>query len=134
MVAMSTATFTNKHAGPTRGARTRRAPATTTSIVANGRHPAARDVDVENFVIRIPGVDDRQLLAELAERAGAETPSGGLLVAANDGHLLAALSTATGEALVEPTQSGTTAEAILRCRLAQLRRRRTRLRRPGTPS
>jgi hypothetical protein len=132
---MSTATVSNSQTTHPGRARSRRAPARPTPLASRQRQGAGVSSEhVDEIVIRIPGALDAQPLAELAERAGAGAPLGGLMVAAQDGRLVAAISTATGEALVEPSPAGSAGEGILRHRVAQLRRRRTRLRRPGTPS
>jgi hypothetical protein len=130
---MTTATISNKQATHPGRARSRRAPATRGTLSAGQPHAGANELGAD-IVIRIPGAQDAQPLAELAERAGADAPRGGLMVAAQDGRLLAAIATATGEALVDPSAQGAAAEAIVRHRVAHLRRRRTRLRTPGTPS
>jgi hypothetical protein len=115
-------------------ARSRRAPATRTTLASGRRTAGVPSERFDDILIRIPGAHDARPLADLAKRLGADPPQGGLMVAEQDGRLLAAVATGTAEALVDPTPSGAAAEGILRHRIAQLRRRRTRLRRPGTPS
>jgi hypothetical protein len=129
---MST-TISNSQTAHSPRARSRRAPATRTTLASTHR-AAVPSERADDIVIRIPGAQDARPLAELAERVGGAAPQGGLMVAAQNGRLLAAVATGTREALVDPSPSGAAAEAILRHRVAQLHRRRTRLRRPGTPS
>jgi hypothetical protein len=114
-------------------ARSRRAPATQTTRQPRPRQAGSRASGAD-IVVRIPGAQDAHALAELAQRAGAAAPQGGLMVAAQDGRLLAAIGTATGEAIADATPAGCAAEGVLRHRVAQLHRRRTNFRRPGTPS
>ncbi|HEV2980290.1 MAG TPA: hypothetical protein VGX51_02570, partial [Solirubrobacteraceae bacterium] len=116
---MSTTTITNKQSTHPGRARSRRAPATRTTLASGQRQGAvAANERVADIVIRIPGAQDAQPLAQLAERAGADVPHGALMVAAHDAGLLAAVATGTGEALVDPSPAGVAAEGILRHRIA----------------
>jgi hypothetical protein len=132
---MSTAAVSNSQTAHPGRTRSRRAPARPTALPSGQRQsPGVAPERAADIVIRIPGVQDSQPLAELVERTGADAPQGGLMVAAQGARLVAAISTASGETLVDAGPAGAAAEGILRHRVAQLRRRRTRLRRPGTPS
>jgi hypothetical protein len=130
---MTTATLPTKQQMPGPG-RTRRAPAAPTAFSTAQRDlPGVPQQDIERLSIRLAGPADAAAVQELARTTGFSAPSDGAIVAVLDGRLLAAVS-ASGEGLSEPSPSGAAAEAIVRYRLADLRRRRVRLRRPGTPS
>ena len=133
---MSTPTISNSQTAHPGRARSRRAPTRHTTPASTAQHHAASGSyeRVADIVIRIPSAQDATDLAQLAERVGAGAPLGGVMVAVHDGRLLAAVTTDGSEALTDSIPLGAAAEAILRHRVAQLRRRRTRLRRPGTPS
>jgi hypothetical protein len=129
---MTTATLPSKQQAPS-PARTRRVRTQTALSPAQRDLPAAPREDIERLAIRLAGPADAAAVQELARATGCAPPVGGAVVALLDGRVLAAVST-SGEGLSEPTPSGAAAEAIVRYRLADLRRRRVRLRRPGTPS
>jgi hypothetical protein len=80
--------------------------------------------DVEDLVVRIAGRDDGAAIAELATRAGSARPVGALMVAEAGDRLLAAVSLTSGQALSEPTASGSEAQAVVRYTLGRLARRR----------
>jgi hypothetical protein len=80
---------------------------------------------IDRLAVYIAGRDERRSIEELATRAGARRPDGALMVAALDGQLLAAGSLSEGEVVSEPSASGAAAAAIVRYRLASLRRQRS---------
>jgi hypothetical protein len=80
---------------------------------------------IDNLAVYIAGRDERRSIDELATRAGARRPDGALMVAALDGQPLAAGSISDGEVVSEPSASGAAAAAIVRYRLASLRRQRS---------
>jgi hypothetical protein len=106
---------------------------TTTSIdhnsdVAVAESPSlafepGRDEVLDRLVVRIAGRGDRELVADLAARAGLPEPEGALLVGILDGRLLAAVSLTNGAALRESTPNGLAAVAAVRYAVARLHRR-----------
>src|ERR1700736_3233664 len=108
---MTTATISNDQTTYPGRARSRRAPATRTTLASGQREAGGASHErFADIVIRIPGAQDARPLAELAQRADADAPDGGLMVAAQDGRLLAAIATASGEALGGPSPAGAGAE------------------------
>jgi ubiquinone biosynthesis protein UbiJ len=92
--------------------------------------PASRAASVPGEVIDrlsvyLAGRDEAESVQELAKLAGAARPDGALMLAAVDGKLLAAGSISDGQVVNVPSPSGTAAAAVLRYRLAGLRRRRS---------
>lgn len=105
------------------------------SVARNGAgvDRTAIDQDIDNLAVRIAVPDDDRPIAELASRAGAARPSGGLLVGSVGERVLAVASIVSRETLSDPTPSGFAAAAVLRYRIADGVRRRTP-RRAGSPS
>jgi hypothetical protein len=76
----------------------------------------------ERIVIRLTRSGDDRALARLAELADRPAPPSPLLLAEADGSLIAALSTCTGEAILDPFVASDDVVALLRLRAAQLDR------------
>ena len=73
-----------------------------------------------SIVIRRPGPSDDEAVGELVELADRPSPPAPLLLAESDGRLVAAMSTATGEAVSDPFVAAADVIALLRLRAAQL--------------
>jgi hypothetical protein len=78
---------------------------------------------IDRLVVYVAGPHDDPAVAELLARAEQERPDGALMVAAADGALLAAGSLSDGAVVGEPSPSGAAAAAVVRYRIASLRRR-----------
>jgi hypothetical protein len=97
---------------------------------SNGSATVAVPYDViDRLAVYIAGPHEDDSVAELAARAGAVRPDGALMVAAADGKLLAAGSVSRSDVVSELTPAGAAAAAVVRYRIASLRRRQ-RARRP----
>ena len=82
------------------------------------------------ITIRRLGADDDAAVTRLAQLDTARRPRGELIGAVLDGHLVAAISTTTGEAIADPFRRTAEIVEMLRMRLSQLNARptfRTRL-------
>ena len=90
-------------------------------------------VDIDQLIVRVAALGDRDALAELALRAGTERPTGALMVGELDGRLVAAVSLGGRQAVTEPTPSGAAAAAVVRYRVAHLSPRRSTQRGIGSP-
>ena len=66
---------------------------------------------------------DRPALERLAGRDSAAAPTGEVIVAERDGHLVAAISLTTGELISDPFVAAGDARALLQQRAVELRRR-----------
>jgi hypothetical protein len=73
-----------------------------------------------SIVIRRPEPRDAAAVGELFQLADRPSPPAPLLLAESDGRLVAALSTATGEAVSDPFVPAADVMALLRLRAAQL--------------
>jgi hypothetical protein len=78
----------------------------------------------DRLEIYIAGPQEHASIADLATRVGCSRPDGALMVAALEGRLLAAGSMSDGAVVNEPSPSGTAAAAVVRYRLAGLKRER----------
>jgi hypothetical protein len=82
------------------------------------------------ITIRRLGADDNAAVTRLAQLDTARRPRGELIGAELDGHLVAAISTTTSEAIADPFRRTAEIVEMLRVRLTQLNARptfRTRL-------
>jgi hypothetical protein len=99
------------------GAHARRLP-------ASGSRAAAVPHDViDRLSLYIAGPQDERGVAELVARAGGVRPAGALMLAAADGEVLAAGSLSDGDVVGELSPAGAAAAAVIRYRIAGLRRR-----------
>ena len=73
------------------------------------------------LAVRFPGAADRDALTELAQRSNQPVPSGSVIVAEQDGKVIAAVPLNGGTALAEATPEAEAAVAVLRFRIHQLR-------------
>ena len=73
-----------------------------------------------SIVIRRPGPCDATAVGELAQLTDRPSPPAPLLLVESDGRLVAAMSTATGEAISDPFVPAADVIALLRLRAAQL--------------
>jgi hypothetical protein len=94
--------------------------------------PVTAEIPTAGITIRRLGADDTVAVARLAQRDTARIPSGELLGAALDGHLVAAISTASGEVIADPFRRTAEIVDVLRLRASQLTRPPTR--RPRLPA
>jgi hypothetical protein len=78
------------------------------------------EIPIGGITIRRLGADDAAAVTWLAQRDTARAPSGELLGAVLDGHLVAAISTTTGEAIADPFRRTAEIVDVLRLRLSQL--------------
>jgi hypothetical protein len=88
------------------------------------------EIPTVGITIRRLGAEDAAAVTRLAQRDTARAPSGELIGAELDGHLVAAISTTTGEAIADPFRRTAEIVEMLRVRLSQLNARptfRTRL-------
>jgi hypothetical protein len=84
-------------------------------------------------VTRLARLDNGELVAngdEVAGATAARAPSGELIGAELDGHLVAAISTTTGEAIADPFRRTVEIVEVLRLRTSQLNGSPTDTRRP----
>jgi hypothetical protein len=88
------------------------------------------ETSTAGITVRRLGADDAAAVTRLAQRDTARVPSGDLIGAELDGHLVAAISTTTGEAIADPFQRTAEIVDVLRLRASQLNRRPTRRPRP----
>jgi hypothetical protein len=90
----------------------------------NGAATAAVPHDViDRLTVYVAGPQDDRSVAELVARSGETRPDGALMVAAADGELLAAGSMSDGAVVSEASPAGAAAAAVVRYRIASLRRR-----------
>jgi hypothetical protein len=88
------------------------------------------EIPTVGITIRRLGAEDAAAVTRLAQRDTARAPRGELIGAELDGHLVAAISTTTGEAIADPFRRTAEIVEMLRVRLSQLNARptfRTRL-------
>jgi len=81
------------------------------------------------FTIRPAHPDEAAALADLALLDSSPALTGPVLVAEDDGAVVAAVELAGGRLVADPFHATVAAQALLRARAAQLRPRRTRHRR-----
>jgi len=74
-----------------------------------------------DLVVRFPGPGDRDALSELGRRVGGPVPTGSVLVAEQDGRVVAAAPLDGGPPVSESTAEAESAVAVLRFRIHQLR-------------
>jgi hypothetical protein len=91
---------------------------------------AVAAVDLSSVSLRIAGIDDAQVVRDLAALDDAPAPKGELLLALIDGEAVAALSLRDGQVVANPFVHTEAAVALLRLRARQGSGRRPRRRRP----
>jgi hypothetical protein len=81
------------------------------------------EIPTVGITIRRLGADDASGVTRLAQLDTARAPSGELIGAELDGHLVAAISITTGEAIADPFRRTAEIVDVLRLRASQLNRR-----------
>jgi hypothetical protein len=99
--------------------------------IPDTREPSASEAANPPVVsLRIAGVDDEQVVRDLAALDDAPAPEGEVLLALIDGEAVAALSLRDGHVVANPFVHTEAAVALLRLRAEQASSRRPRRRRP----
>jgi hypothetical protein len=115
----------SEHAAPPRRLADYRCP------IAGTREPGAAEAPNPPVVsLRIAGVDDDQLVRDVAALDDAPSPEGEVLLALIDGEAVAALSLRDGHVVANPFVHTEAAVALLRLRAEHVSSRRSRRRQP----